>query len=210
MSDLMLEACAECDLLLSPKQVAVGETCQCPRCGYRIRQPRRQTVERTFAYSVAGLALLVPANLLPMLGIKVMGNIRDGNLWSGVTALFNEGMWGIAILVFLASMVFPALKVVFSLLVSAHLYFNKPSPYLAAWMRYLHHLEEWAMLEVYTLGIIVACVKLAGVADLRFGYGLYAFIALLIINCLLSANLDQYEFWRRIRQLRREFNDEIK
>lgn len=208
MSDLTLEACAECDLLLNPKQVAVGDICQCPRCGYRIQQPRRQTIERTFAYSVAGLALLVPANLLPILGIKVMGNIRDGNLWSGVTSLFNEGMWGIAILVFLASMVFPALKVIFSLLVSAHLYFNKPGPYLAAWMRYLHHLEEWAMLEVYTLGIIVACVKLADVADLRFGYGLYAFIALLIINSLMSTSLDQHLFWRNIRQLRWETHHE--
>ncbi len=110
-------------------------------------------------------------------------------------------MWAIAILVCLASMIFPALKVMLSLLVSASLYFGKPGRYLATWMRYLHHLEEWAMLEVYTLGIIVACVKLAGVAELRFGYGLYAFIALLIINSLLSVSVDKHLFWQHIRQL---------
>lgn len=203
MNSQILEACAECDLLLNRIDVSDSRTRHCPRCGYTLRQPRTNSIERTLVYSTAGLGLILPANLLPMLGIQIMGNTRDGTLWSGVTALFNEGMWGLAVLVFLASMVFPTLKVIFSMVVSGHLYFNRPRPYLTTYMRYLHHLEEWAMLEVYTLGIIVACVKLAGVASLEFGYGLYAFTALLIINCLLSTSLDYPLFWERIIRPRR-------
>lgn len=208
MNRICFEACAECDLLLKPSQAAEGEIIQCPRCGYQLQQFRRQSIDRTFAFSVAGFALVIPANTLPILGIEVMGKTHDGTLWSGVMALYNEGMWGVSVLVCLASMVFPVLKVTLSLLISAHLYYDKAGRHLAVWMRYLHHLEEWAMLEVYTLGIIVACVKLAGVASLRFGYGLYAFVALLIVNCLMSASMDHHLFWRRIRRLRREFYDE--
>ncbi|WAK04115.1 paraquat-inducible protein A [Methylobacter sp. YRD-M1] len=202
MSRIELDACAECDLLLNPAQPAVGDKAQCPRCGYLLQRPRKQSIERTFALSVAGLILILPANLLPLVGIKLLGNTRDGTLWSGVATLYQEDMWAVAILVFLSSILFPLVNIALSLLVSGHLYFRKPNRYLPRWMRWLQHIEEWAMLEVYTLGIIVACVKLASMAELRFGFGLYAFVALLIVNAMLASSLDQHLFWRCIEQLR--------
>jgi paraquat-inducible protein A len=202
MSRIELDACAECDLLLNPAQPAMGDKAQCPRCGYLLQRPRKQSIERTFALSIAGLILIFPANLLPLVGIKVLGNTRDGTLWSGVATLYQEDMWAVAVLVFLSSILFPLVNIVLSLLVSGHLYFQKPNRLLPRWMRWLQHIEEWAMLEVYTLGIIVACVKLASMAELRFGFGLYAFVTLLIVNAMLASSLDQYLFWRRIEQLR--------
>ncbi|WP_275575278.1 paraquat-inducible protein A [Methylocucumis oryzae] len=61
-------------------------------------------------------------------------------------------------------------------------------------MAWLQHLEEWAMLEIYALGIIVACVKLSASADLIFGFGLYAFVVLLVITVVLAATLDAQFF----------------
>lgn len=202
MSRIELDACAECDLLLNPARPTVGDKARCPRCGHLLQRPRKQSIERTFALSAAGLILIPPANLLPLVGIKVLGNSRDGTIWSGVVTLYQEGMWAVAILVFLSSILFPLINIVLSFLVSGHLHFQKSNRYLSRWMRWLQHLEEWAMLEVYTLGIIVACVKLASMAELKFGFGLYAFVTLLIVNAMLASSLDQYLFWRRIEQLR--------
>ena len=58
------------------------------------------------------------------------------------------------------------------------------------------------------LGIIVACVKLMAIAPLKFGWGLYAFIALLIITTMLTSGLDTGLFWQRIDQLSNDNNDE--
>ncbi len=208
MNTTALEACPECDLLLNPGQPEIGDKAHCPRCGYLLQRPCKQSIERTFALAVTGIVLIFPANLLPLVGIKVLGNTHDGTLWSGVAALFKEDMWAVAVLVFLSSILFPLLNILLSLLISAHLYFNRPNSHLARWMRWLQHMDEWAMLEVYTLGIIVACVKLASMAELRFGLGLYAFIALLLITGMLSSNLDEYLFWQRITQLRNKVSDE--
>lgn len=196
-----LAACPQCDLLLKTVKVEIGVKAHCPRCGYLLYRPHRHSVEKTFALSMTGLILFIPANLLPLVGIKILGNNKDGTLWSGVESLYTEGMWGLAILVFLASMLFPLLKILLSLFISGCLFFNQPSSKLALCMRYLKHLDEWAMLEVYTLGIIVACVKLESMAELRFGFGLYAFAGLLLITGMLSSNLDEYYFWQRIAQL---------
>lgn len=194
-------ACPECDLLLNPAVPEPGDKAHCPRCGYLLQRPRKQSIKRTLALSLTGLILIVPANLLPMVGIKIFGNSQDGNLWSGVSALLKEDMWAVALLVFLSSTLLPLVNLGLAFLISLHLFVSKPNSHLVRWMRWFQHLNEWAMLEVYALGIIVACVKLAGMAELRFGLGLYAFIGLLIVNAMLANELDYYLFWQRIGQL---------
>lgn len=208
MNKINFDACPECDLLINPVQPVIGEKAHCPRCGYLLQRPRKQSIQRTFALSIAGFILIFPANLMSLVGIKVLGNASEGNLYSGVISLFAEDMWAVAILVFLSSIMFPVVNITLSLLISGHLYFNKPNAHLARWMRWLQHFDEWAMLEVYALGIIVACVKLASMAELKFGFGLYAFVALLIITAMLASSLDQYLFWQRIAQLNRKLSHE--
>jgi paraquat-inducible protein A len=195
-------ACPECDLLLNPAQLKIGDKARCPRCGLLLSRPRKQSIERSFALSIAGFILIFPANLLPMVSIKMMGSSSNGTLWTGVMALFSENLWAVAISVFLASILFPLLHIVLSLLISGHLYFNRPNRYLSKWMRWMQHLEEWVMLEVYMMGIIVACVKLMSRSEVKLGLGLYGFVALLIITAMLASSLDNTLFWQRIEQLR--------
>ncbi len=201
---LQLEACPECDALLKPTALDVGDKAHCPRCGFLLQRAQKNSIERSLALSITGLLLFIPANCLPLLGIKFLGNTKDGILWSGVAALYDEHMWAVAALVFLSSMLFPLVNILLTLAISAHLYWKRPNRYLAQWMRWLQHLDEWAMLEVYTLGIIVACVKLSSMADLRFGMGLYAFIGLLLVAVTLAGSLDSALFWQRIEALRRQ------
>ncbi|MEC4747120.1 paraquat-inducible protein A [Methylomicrobium sp. Wu6] len=201
---LQLEACPECDALLKPATLDTGDKAHCPRCGFLLQRAQKNSIERSLALSITGLLLFIPANCLPLLGIKFLGNTKDGILLSGVTALYAEHMWAVATLVFLSSTLFPLVNILLTLTISAHLYLNRPNRYLAHWMRWLQHLGEWAMLEVYTLGIIVACVKLSSMADLRFGLGLYAFVGLLLVAVTLAGSLDSMLFWQRIDALRRK------
>lgn len=194
-------ACPECDLLLNKNLPVVGEKARCPRCGYLLHNPKNNSVSRTFYLSLTGLFLLPPANFLPIMGIKVLGNSHDGALISGVVTLFQEGMWVVATLVFLASVLFPILNITLALLISGHLLFNRSNRYLGFWLRTLQHIEEWAMLEVYLLGIIVACVKLSSMADLQFGLGLTAFLLLLFVTITLTSNFDNTLFWQQIERL---------
>lgn len=196
------DACPECDLLLNHAPLNIGDKARCPRCGFLLSRPRKQSVERSFALSMAGFILIFPANFLPMIDIKMMGNSSNSTLWSGVMALFGEDLWAVAITVFLVSILFPLVHITLSLLISGHLYFNQPNRYLARWMRWMQHLEEWVMLEVYMLGIIVACVKLMSRSEVKLGLGLYAFVALLMTTAMLASSLDSRLFWLRIEQLR--------
>jgi len=198
---MKFEACPDCDLLLKPCLALPGEKAYCPRCGCLLLRPRKQSVERTLALSAAGLILAAPANLLPMLGISIFGNSHDGNLWSGISALIKQEMWFIAGLVLLASALLPMVNLALAFLISLHLYLKKTHVWLARWLRWFQHLNEWAMLEVYALSIIVAYVKLSSMAELKLGLGLYAFISLLLVNAMLANELDYHLFWQQISSL---------
>jgi paraquat-inducible protein A len=197
----MFDACPECDLLLNLASPEPGDKAHCPRCGYLLQRPHKHSIERTLALSMAGLILMMPANVLPMIAIKLLGNSQEGNLWSGVFMLFKEEMWAVAVLVMLSSVLLPLVNMTLALVISLHLFINKSNKYLSFMMRWYQHLNEWAMIEVYALGIIVAWVKLSDDAVVKFGLGLYAFIGLLIINAMLANELDSYTFWRRIALL---------
>lgn len=197
-------SCPECDLLLKITALTVGDNAHCPRCDVLLARPQKNSIERTFALSIASLILIFPSMLLPMVSIKIMGNSSTGTLWSGVTVLFAEDMWLTAIAVCLTSIIFPMIHTLLSLLISGHLYFKKYHQHLTHWMRVMQHLDEWVMLEVYLLGIIVACVKLLSISQLKLGFGLYAFIALLILSSMTSSHLDTRLFWQEIQKLRGE------
>lgn len=202
MLNHLMIACRECDLLIQHPQTQLGEKACCPRCGCVLYSPRKHTVERTFALSIAGLLFYFPAMFLPMLGIQLLGDFVEVPLWRSFTALFDSGLWLVAVLVLLSSVIFPFLKLFMTLAVSANLYFNNAPSYVMDMMRWIHHMDEWAMLEVYTLGIIVAIVKLSGDAQVFFDWGLYSFAMLMLITTLLSSTMDEETFWEQIGMIR--------
>lgn len=197
-------ACPECDLLLKRPDLIAGDKSHCPRCYYLLQHSRNQSVKQTFVLSLTGFFLLVPANFLPIVGIKILGNSHDGTLLSGVVTLFEQGMWAVSLTVFLSSILFPTVSIILSLLISAHLHFNRKNRHLSSWLRTLQHIDEWAMLEVYLMGIIVACVKLSSMSELKFGLGLTAFVLLLLVTITLASHFDRTLFWQKIEQLNTE------
>lgn len=203
-------ACKECDLLLTPPSVQYGEKALCPRCGGVLEAPVRRSVERTLSLAVTGLILYFPAMFLPMLGVQILGEVVEVPLWRSFTALFDRGMWMVAVLVLLSSIIFPLIKLLLCLGVSLNLYFHQAPNYALDMMRWIHHMEEWAMLEVYTLGIIVAVVKLSGQAEMYFGLGLYSFLALMIITTMLSAAIDEEAFWKLLGRFQQKEQNSVK
>jgi len=193
-------ACKDCDLLLERVDTPVGDKALCPRCANPLYQSRENNVERTLALAITGLLLFIPANLLPVMSMALIGQESSTTIYEGSLVLFQEGLYWTALLVFFASIVIPFWKLLLMLFISGCLFRERFSPLLPYAFRYYHHLDEWGMLEVYMLGVLVAVVKLKGMASVIPGIGLYCFIALLLVTTLMSSLLDEECFWTRIEQ----------
>lgn len=201
LSSLPLEqlvACHECDLLMRKPLLQDGESAECPRCGYELFSHRHHVVRRSMALVLTALLLYVPANFLPIMQLNLLGQTSQDTVWSGVIGLYESGMQGIAVVVFLCSMAVPLLKLLCQLLVLLSVRMDFGRSYGLLLYRIYHHMREWGMLEVYLMGILVAMVKLMDLADLSLGLGLFCFIALLLVQVWLEVTMSPHQIWEAL------------
>ena len=175
-----------------------GESAECPRCGYELFSHRHHVVRRSLALVLTALLLYIPANFLPIMQLNLLGQTSQDTVWSGVIGLYESGMQGIAVVVFLSSMAVPLLKLLCQLLVLLSIRMDFGRSYGLLLYRVYHDMREWGMLEVYLMGILVAMVKLMDLADLSLGLGLFCFIALLLVQVWLEVTMSPHQIWEAL------------
>lgn len=196
MSSLSFTACPECDLLLHDVEVPPGGESLCPRCGHVLREGRPDSVLHALILSVTGLCLFGPAIGLPLLSLSVTGLRQEASLAQAVLSLADSGFWEVGLMVALCAVIAPLLNLWLFFAVSITLQLRHASRWLPALMRMNHHVREWAMPEVFLMGVLVSMVKLKDIADLLPGMGLYCFVCLMICALLLNSIIDEHELWQ--------------
>lgn len=193
-----LLACHDCDALYPRPPLRPGQKARCLRCGAVLLENKRNGLERCLALSLTSLVLLVLANVFPLLGMSVEGRVQEASVISGVLELNRQGFAAMAAVVFMVSILAPALKVLGLLYVLLPLRLGIRLPHAKRVFRTVETLRPWSMTEVYMLGILVAVVKLADLASIEPGLALYCFTGLIIAMAAADAALEPEEIWERL------------
>lgn len=191
-------ACHECDLLYQRRSLPPDGTARCVRCGAALYRRKRNSLDRVLALTFAGLILFVIANVYPFLTLKLEAQAQKTNLITGVIDLYEQGMWIVAGVVLLTSIVMPLLELIGMLFVLVPLKLRRRPWKLALLFRTIRRFRPWGMMEVFMIGILVAAVKLAKMANLIPGIALYAFLALIFVLAASAAALDPHIVWNRL------------
>lgn len=193
-------ACPDCDLLLRQIGLARGHKAVCPRCGHMLYSAKKDSVDKTLALSLAGLILYLPANFMPLMTLDTLGLEKSASIYDGVIALYQHKYVFVAIMVVLTSLVFPLIKLSLLFMVSLALKMRFFPAGLVHLMRCYHHLDEWGMLEVYMVGILVTIVKMYHMAHIQYNAGFFCFVGLLWVALGSTVVLDEHLFWRLIER----------
>jgi paraquat-inducible protein A len=201
MPDLPV-ACPDCDLLHRLGDMAPGSTARCGRCGGLLRKRRPQSIERTLALVLGAAVLFVVANSFPFLSFDMKGQETQTTLITGVEDLWRQGKPELAGLVFLTIFLAPLLQISILLYVLLPLHRGRLPWQMPGAFRLLHRVEPWSMMEVFMIGILVALVKLMGMATIVPGLALWAFVLLFLLITGAVASLDRQAVWERAEELR--------
>lgn len=193
-----LVACHDCDLVHRIPVGVEGRSGRCVRCGGVLFNNKRNSIERTLALAIAGVALFLVANALPFLSFDMQGRVTQTTLLSGVGELWAQGMGSLAGLVLVTAVLAPALQLGLLLYVLVPLHWGFAPWRLAVALRALRHAERWSMMEVFLIGILVALVKLGRLADIVPGLAIYSFAILIAVLAGAAATLDRRALWRRV------------
>ncbi len=191
-------ACDTCGLVQRLERLPAGAVAECFRCGSFLSARRTAaSLHLTAALSLAALVLYVPANVYPILRMTLYGAYSDNTIWDGVVSLAHHDQWGVAAVVFMASIVIPLLKLtaLFFLVVTSYWRVGRRLRSRTALYKFIDRIGPWAMLDVFLLAILVALVKLGQLATIIPGPGLIAFTAVVVLTLLASASFDPKLIW---------------
>jgi paraquat-inducible protein A len=179
-----------------------GERAKCARCGYVLSVCFEDPYARAGSYSVAALVVLAIAFSFPFLSIAAAGVTSSMTLVQTVVYLARYGADGIAILVSIFVIAVPVVMLVFIILLAFTLRASRFPSWLLSPTRWLFHLNAWAMVEVFAIGVIVSLVKLAAMAKVSLGPAFWAYLAFTVLFLLAFASMDRLAVWRDIERFR--------
>jgi len=102
--------CHMCHLSV-PVMGSLKEAIHCPRCHTPLHYRKPDSLQRTWALVATAIVCFVPANVLPIMKTNSLGTTQADTIMSGIIYLINHGSWPLALIVFIASVLVPLLKI---------------------------------------------------------------------------------------------------
>ena len=195
-----MATCHTCGLL-SRLSFDASRASACPRCFARLHSRKVDSIGRCWALVFAASVLYIPANLLPIMTTRSLGFVQSDTIMSGVLYLAQDEI-PLAIIVFVASVVVPLLKLV----VLGYLAYSvqSGSRWRALDRTRLYRIAEaigrWSMVDIYVVTILVALVRLDELASIDAGVGAVFFGAVVVLTLLAARTFDPRLIWDRLEE----------
>jgi paraquat-inducible protein A len=191
-------SCHVCGLLVA---APVAHDTRCRRCHAPVHRRKPDSIERTWALLFSAAILLVPANAYPVMTVIRFGQGEPNTIYSGIVHLIESGMWGLALIVFVASIVVPLLK----LIVLSYLLWSiqtgsawRPRDRTALY-RLTESVGSWSMVDVFLVGLLSALVSLDALSTIRPGIGASFFASVVVITMFAAHTFDPRLIWDQLR-----------
>lgn len=192
-----LLSCHSCNLLSKMSGSHGHSHALCPRCGAPLHQRKTNSLTRTWALVIAAFIFYIPANVLPITVVTSLGKTQADTIMSGVIYFMLTGMWPIALVIFVASVAVPLIKlfVLTFLLISV----QRKSRWRPEDRTRLYRIAEavgrWSMVDIFVVTILVALVKLGGLATIDAGPAASYFAAVVVTTMFAAMSFDPRLIW---------------
>ncbi|WP_347556781.1 paraquat-inducible protein A [Robbsia sp. KACC 23696] len=187
--------CTDCGLV-SPR-VRTIDVQYCVRCGSPLHSRKPDSTARVWALLIAAALLYIPANLLPVMHTATLLGASDDTIMSGVVFFWTTGSYALAIIVFVASILVPMLKL--AALCVLNYTVQTRSDWRPEQRTKLYHIVEaigrWSMLDIFVITLTVALVRFQSLAVITAGPGAVAFGCVVVLTMLASLKFDSRRIW---------------
>lgn len=188
-----LMPCHECGKLAQ----ILSASLICTRCGSHLHPRLPHSFQRTLALLLSGFALYIPANLFPIMTVTKLGVGEPHTILGGIVALIHSDMLPIAMLVLVASILVPLLKLLGLSLLLLCVYFRWQvnAKLWTRLYRIIAFVGRWSMLDIFMISILVSLVNLGGVAQVIAGSAATAFAAVVVLTMFAAKSFDPRLIW---------------
>ncbi|MEM6477611.1 MAG: paraquat-inducible protein A [Pseudomonadota bacterium] len=174
-------------------------TPRCARCGAKLVSRDTSSLQRVWAWWLAGVLAYIPANMYPMLQTRILFQTSEETIVGGAIELAAYGSYGVALIIIAASVLIPLGK--FFAIAYLALSISRGSR-RAAGQRFLVYeivefIGRWSMIDVFVVAILSAVVQLNLAASINPGFAALAFALSVIFTMLSAQSFDSRMIWDR-------------
>jgi len=192
--DAGLTGCHTCGLL---QRVPVSGHAHCSRCHSPVHMRTPDSINMTWALLISAIAMYLPANIFPVMVVTSLGNTQSDTIMSGVIYFLTHGDWPLALIIFIASVLVPLLKMI--ALTYLLLSVQRKSPVRKLQRTRLYRVTElvgrWSMVDIFVVALMVALVQVGNLATIEPGIGAIAFAAVVVLFMLAAIRFDSRLIW---------------
>jgi paraquat-inducible protein A len=184
--------CHDCGGLIKSKGLHF-----CPVCKQPVSARKHKSAQRTFALIISALCLYIPANIFPIMTVTELGSAERHTIVGGIIVLVQSDMLPIAMLVLVASIIVPLMKLMglTLLLLCVHYKWQVNAQLFTKLYRVIAFVGRWSMLDIFMISILVALVDLGGVAQVLAGPAATAFAAVVVLTMFAAKCFDPRLIW---------------
>lgn len=191
------QRCSECDFLFSVPNLHNlhrTQTAHCPRCNAKVEKGRLYSLPRLVIIAVSILILMPFAYTEPLISIRLLGTQINASLWEGIWQMSSQGHPITASMVAFCVIGAPlTLAISLIYLHFGHQFGMNLRPVLLM----LNRLKDWVMLDIYLVGMAVACIKVKEYADIDIGIALIAYLMMTLLVTITLINLNIEQLWEK-------------
>ena len=197
LSDLV--ACPHCDTLHNAAQLPPGTRAACRRCHAVLQTARPGALATVLSLAITGFVLMVAAVSFPFLDLDVQGNHNATSVLSAIMA-FNSGLaFPLAVAVAMFIIILPLTRLFAIIYAIGPLVRGvAPRPLAREAFGLAETLRPWAMAEIFMVGVTVALIKVAGIANVTIGPAFWAFAVLVVITIVKDQLMNRYAIWEAL------------
>ena len=174
-----------------------GEESRCPRCFAPLHFRKPDSIARSWAFLLAAYILYIPANVLPIMQTSSFLGAQDDTIMSGIIYLWHSGSWDLALVVFIASILVPLMKLIALTLLLVSV--QRRSVWQPLQRTKLYRIVElvgrWSMLDIFVVAMLAALVQIGSLATINAGPAALAFGAVVVLTMFAAMEFDPRLIW---------------
>jgi paraquat-inducible protein A len=171
----------------------------CPRCHTKGFVRRRNSLQWTMALLITSIMLYLPANILPIMITDLLGDQMPSTILAGVVLLWSEGSYPVALVIFIASILVPTLKMIAIawLCWDAKGHGRRDSERMHFVYEIVEFVGRWSMIDVFVIAVLSALVRMGGLMNIYPAIGALMFALVVIVTMFAAMTFDPRLSWDR-------------
>jgi paraquat-inducible protein A len=169
-----------------------------PQKQLNLASKKKLSVQKTWALLVTSIVFYIPANIMPIMNTRFLGQDEPSTILGGVILLWKMGSYPIAAVIFIASVAVPMAKmlVLAWLNYSVHHQHSRFSKERVKLYRLAEFVGRWSMVDVYVVIILVTLIQLGNTMSIYPGGAALAFSGVVITTMLAAMSFDPQFIWQ--------------